>query len=323
MKKSKFLFILIISIFSVSLASAQGYVDDLYYNRKNKSEREAVQKAERERVAAERAKVKKTVRVEEEDEIDISDEEYYPGMFADMVNGDNSNAEKAGKERTESNDSKSSVIIVGLWSPSWYNYSSWGNSFYDPFGYGGGFYDPFYRYGWGYNRWNGWNGWNNPYYYGGGWGHGWHNPHYSMGWGGHYHGHGGYYEPRYNRVNSTIGNGRRQAGTMVGTSSYGRGNSSNYTVTNQIRRMDRNTNVNSMNNRRPNTNTTINRRPNTNTTVNPRQSQNNRRDTYSPPPTTNSGSFGTGSSNRGGNVGTGSGSGAGSGSGTTTTSRRR
>lgn len=289
-----------ISILSVSSVSAQ-YVDDLYYNRKDKAQREAelkAQKAEREQAAAERAKTKKFEQQSQKEEGELDDMEYYPGMFADAVNGSSENASK--QKKGDSNTT--TVELVGIWSPSWYSYGSWGSPFYNPWGRSFWYdpFDPFYSYGWGFNSWNHWGhssfywGGYNPYY---NWNYGWHRPHYNYG-----HGHG-YYEPRYNRYNTTTGGGRRESGTMVGTSSSNRGSNrgGNYNISNQVRNLDR---VTRTNNSRP-----------SNTTNTTRPSQYNRRDTYTPPPTTNS-SVGTGGGFRGGSTGTSSGSGSsGSGSG--------
>lgn len=259
MKSMKNLIVLIISIFSVSLVSAQGYVDDLYYNgKKSKAEREAEQARQKAKQASDKAErdarrlaeaKQHTEKSNNEDDYTTEEVEYYPGMFSDMLNGTRQiNSQNA--EKDKKSESKVSFQIVGLWTPSWYGYSSWGSPFYNPW-YGSSFFydpfDPFYSYGWGYNHWGYSHHYYSRYYPYYGWGHGpswgWYGPHYP---------HGGYYSPpRYNSYNSRISNNRRDGSTMVGstgrrsgsvgTSSQSRrgGNSS---MTNSLRRMDNRTN---------------------------------------------------------------------------------
>lgn len=225
---------------TVSLAQAQ--VDDLYYTKKNKAEREEALRKSREdaKRTAETRNTRQTTTTQSQSDEEFDDSEYYPGMFADAVNGTQENASKAKNK----GNSSSNVTIEVAWSPSWYGYGAWGNPYYSPWGYNGFYdpFDPFFSWGWGWNSYHGWGGWNTwGGYYGGCY------PSYGWGWNNHHHhSYGGsYYEPRYNRYNSTVGNGRRDGNVMVGTYNRGGNTSSgrggNYSITNEIRRMNNTT----------------------------------------------------------------------------------
>lgn len=216
----------------VSSAFAQGYVDDLYYNKNNESHQRSNTKVSRNYNSStssgtassdqpwKKTLVNEGIDTNEQATAKSSSDDYYPGMFAEAVGKNNASEEY--KDYNYESDYQPSwyqntvyVTVVPSWyigfgfgvSPYYYNpwYASpyyggyWGNPWYVGYPYGGGWY------GWHGGWYNGW--------YGGGWGY----PPYN----------GGYYPPRYTRSNSVY-TGQVRGGSSTYRPSSGRP-SSTYT----------------------------------------------------------------------------------------------
>ena len=315
--KKKNIIILFLLVFSTSTLFAQGYIDDLYYSKSNKNHRETeLEKRKKEEAkkadTQQKREVKAALRGDYDDEIE--DQEYYPGMFSDIVNNNVRKGESRSydTDETEESNSKLTINIVGGWAPSWYGYNTW-SPFYSPwdnFYYGGmNYYNSFYGYGWGgspyfgYSPFFGYNSyWGHNHYYGGHH-HGHHGGHY----GGGYYGGGSY--SKYNSYNSVNGNNRRGGGVMVGSSQrgssqYSNRSSSRSSFARELNRVDnsrtsRTTRVESRNNNYDrgniNTNTQYNRGTSTNSSYNRGTTTNSSRGTTT---NTNRGSGGVVRGNR-------------------------
>ncbi|MEG1554995.1 MAG: hypothetical protein RR363_08265, partial [Rikenellaceae bacterium] len=147
--------VVLIFICYTSSTYAQGYVDDLYYNKNNEShQRQTVKRSSYTKDNNYGAKPWQQTLADEGKESDetvaASSDDYYPGMFAEAVGKNNSNNEYVNNNKE--ND----------YQPSWYNttvYVTCIPSWYLGFGFGA---NPYY-----YNPWMA------SSYYGGYWGNPW------------------------------------------------------------------------------------------------------------------------------------------------------
>lgn len=302
----------------VSSAYAQGYVDDLYYNKNNESHQRSATKSSRNYSSATSSTTqssnqpwKMTLANEgiatEANATKSSSDEYYPGMFAEAV-GKNNNTQEY-KNYDQQSD----------YQPSWYEntvYVTVVPSWYVGFGFG---VNPYY-----YNPWmaspyyGGY--WGNPWYvgypyYGGGWygnwyGGGWSNGWYGGGWGyPHYGHHHDYYPPRYTRSNSVYTGQVRGGSSSYRSSSIRSSNTSTRSSTGQYRPSSTSTRSTTGQYRPASTTTrsttgTVSRPTNTNTNYQYNRSNSNTT-------TTRPASTATYNRSTGNSTGTGSGSGGG------------